>query len=357
VEAGAEREAVGRSEAGARRLGVEGEAGASGPRRSPGDARRQARLEPVEKIFTHAKQVCRRVRRCAASPQHQLQLWRATTGHATQVGYAVEVSTSEGATPVKFDNPPVVSVTLTLFFEPIPNVQASHFSLLREKWRASYPNVAELPPMRRRNRDGEESKLVRTGGTWPLPYTIFTSENDCDSIAFQNDRLVRSWNFHESSQGYPGFQIIFDDMTALFTEFEQVVHDETDAEVCVTGSRCDYTNHLDEMPLAELFLGLATQWRESPKTEPNIEFPQPEYAGVRLVFSNPGDLPSSVVQMAVDKDEDGTVLGFVSDFTLSEPQSAQISEFGGIGHAHDQLIKAFTQYTSASMQANWKRKS
>jgi len=52
VEVGAEREAGGRSGAGARRLGVEGEAGASGPRRSPGDARRQARLESVEKILT-----------------------------------------------------------------------------------------------------------------------------------------------------------------------------------------------------------------------------------------------------------------------------------------------------------------
>ena len=82
VEGGAEREAVGRSEAGARRLGVEGEPGASGVP-AGGCRRAVGALEPVQKVLTPRVLVT-----CPShgSPTREpRQRHRATTGAADYV--------------------------------------------------------------------------------------------------------------------------------------------------------------------------------------------------------------------------------------------------------------------------------
>jgi len=249
----------------------------------------------------------------------------------------------------------VVSVSLTVYFEPIENLQASHLSSLREQWKGNYPNLAELPPLRPRNRGGNEAALFPIA-SWPCPYVMFSTEDDQESIAIQSDRFIRSWSFQADeteSVTYPGFEQIRADLVEHFDEFKETVQAELDHDVVVTGSECDYINSLDDdLSPEQLMVGLTTKW----STAVNVsESPALTYGGVRLHLCNDPDLQGCSVTLRLDADrEDGPMLGITSSFDLAENEDASIAiELGGLDRAHERLIETFLEYTSDEMHKKW----
>lgn len=257
---------------------------------------------------------------------------------------------------VAFTDPPVISVSLTVYFEPVEALQATHLSSLREAWRDDFPNVAELPPLRSRNRGGEEASLVPIGA-WPCPYVMFTTAGDESSIAIQSDRFICSWAFPtgDAPSTYPGFQDIRARLVSHFTEFSETVRREVDRELTLTGSECDYLNLLDNnLSVEELMVGITTKWstRVSHAVSAAVS-----YGGVRLHLCNDDDLLGCTVniKLDVDNDDDGPVLGISSFFDLpSEGEDADLP-LGGLDRAHDRLIATFLEYTSDEMQQSWGR--
>lgn len=265
--------------------------------------------------------------------------------------------TADSVSRADFLQPPVVSVSLTVFFEPVESLQASHLSSLRERWKDHYPNLAELPPLRPRNRGGNEASLVPIG-SWPCPYVMFSSEDDESSIAIQSDRFIRSWSFRADrapSSAYPGFKEIRKDLVQHFEEFQRTLRAELSQELLITGSECDYLNLLDsEMPPEQLMVGVTTKWSAT------VDAPVSSavtYGGVRLHLCDADELDGCSVTLRLDVDSDGPMLGIESAYELSDDGSDAAVELGGLDRAHEKLIYTFLEYTSDEMQNKWGRKA
>lgn len=263
--------------------------------------------------------------------------------------------TSRAAAKLRFTDPPVVSVSLTVFFEPLERLQASHLSSLREQWKDHYPNLAELPPLRPRNRGGNEAALVPIG-SWPCPYIMFSSEDDQSSIAIQSDRFIRSWSFRATETPvvtYPGFDTIREDLVRHFNQFKETVRTELDQKVTVTGSECDYLNLLDnEMTPEQLMVGVTTKWNlvaSAPISSATT------YGGVRLHLCAADALEGCSVTLQLDVDSDGPMLDIQSAFDISADDATADLDLGGLDLAHDKLIETFLEYTSVEMQSKWGR--
>lgn len=254
-----------------------------------------------------------------------------------------------------FTDPPVVSVSLTVFFEPVESLQASHLSSLREQWKDHYPNLAELPPLRPRNRGGNEAALVPIGA-WPCPYIMFSSEDDQSSIAIQSDRFIRFWSFSPAVTEpaiYPGFEEIRADLVEHFDQFRDTLRAELDQEIVLTGSECDYLNLLKEMPAERLMVGITTKWATPVDTSTSTAI---TYGGVRLHLCDTDQLEGCAVTLRLDIDSDGPMLGIESALELTEAEAADDElELGGLDRAHQKLIETFLEYTSDEMQKRWGR--
>lgn len=185
---------------------------------------------------------------------------------------------------------------------------------------------------------------------------MFSTDDDESSIAIQNDRFIRTWSFAsgESQGSYPGFAHIRDDLASHFDEFVATLKSELDLDVVLTGSECDYTNVLDDMPIAELMVGVTTRW--SVKAE-GATSASATYGGVRMHLCKDDDLEGCSVNLALDVDSDGAFLGIVSSFDLADQGEDAPVVLGGLDRAHDKLIATFVEYTSDEMHGRWGREA
>jgi len=255
---------------------------------------------------------------------------------------------------VAFDNPPVRRVELSVYFKQIQGFQVSHLSRLREQWRGDYPNSAELPPVRPVNRSGEETQLLPIGSAWPLPYIVWSTEDEERAVGIQNDRFVISWRFSEQSEKYPGFAILSAELEQRLSELKSVVRNETGVELEILGSECGYLNELPETPANKLLVGVATKWTVDGADGPDIPA---TYSGIRMHLCNDPALRECVLDLALDLDDDGPFLSITSAFDLPDEPQGETLGLGGLRHAHDRLIETFLDFTSAEMHEEWGRRT
>lgn len=269
-------------------------------------------------------------------------------GHVRYRG-AVDTHSTNGPS-VRFGRPPVQYVALTVYFEAIEGLQVSHFSSLRESWRSEYPETAELPPLRPRNRGGEETAVVPIAQAWPFPYLMFSTADDVETIAIQSDRFTKTWTFSPGANEYPGFDALSHDMEARFGQFLEAVNKETGQTVQPFASECLYRNSIDGWSAEELMVGIATRW-EVQVVKPPASL-NAAYAGVRLHTRSDKDIPGCAVTLSLDVDEDGSVLTLESDYMPSDEIELH-GRLGGIDVAHDNLIRKFVEFTNPEMHAKW----
>ncbi|UFN46074.1 TIGR04255 family protein [Nocardioides okcheonensis] len=257
-------------------------------------------------------------------------------------------------TDVKFSNPPVAAVMLTVYFEAIETLQPIHLSRLREMWRDRYPTTGNLPPLRPHPlagvSDDDDDEL-----TWQFPYMIFGTDDESDAVAIQNDRFVRSWHFTEGASSYPGFDELRADMAQRFQEFKTVVQAEVGRDVVLTASECRYTNPLPKMPMADLLVGVASGWKGNPG---GADLSMAHYGSVFFHLDDP-ELPASHVSVDLDVDEaDGATMTIRSRYAANKlPSEAddqgEVLELAGVDLAHAALIRTFLTFTSSEMQTVW----
>jgi uncharacterized protein (TIGR04255 family) len=248
-----------------------------------------------------------------------------------------------------FSDPPVRHVELTVYFKPIHALRVSHLSSLREAWKDDYPVVAELAPLRPRNRGGQEADVTPYREAWPFPYVMLSSKDDSRSVAFQNDRFVVTWAFDETDASYPGFEKISAHLRDLLGQLRDVVSAETEQDLDLTRSECWYLNELPDIPATELLVGVATRWHGSAGSS---ELPPSHYSGFRLHIDDE-DHPTCGAEISLDIDNDGASLIIASRFDVENDQAPD--EVAGLTIAHDLLIRQFLAFTSPEMQKAWGR--
>ncbi|MBW9207517.1 TIGR04255 family protein [Mumia sp. zg.B17] len=254
----------------------------------------------------------------------------------------------------RFAHPPVRSVYLAVYFEPVEGLQVSHFSSLRERWRNDYPVTAELPPLRPRNRGGEEMAVVPVSPrAWPFPYLMWSAEDDQQNLAIQNDRFILSWSFSPDSR-YPGFDSLSTTMAERFAQFEAAVEAETSEALILAGAECQYVNRIEGYSAQQMIVGIATRW-SAPDIEDVGESLNATYSGLRLHTCTDEGMEGCSVNLSLDVDDDGTFLAIESERDLLSDESNL--RLAGLDVAHRQLIRKFVEFTSVEMHEAWGRMS
>jgi uncharacterized protein (TIGR04255 family) len=98
-----------------------------------------------------------------------------------------------------FDSPPVSEVALTVFFEPLNQLQTAHVGLLWQEFRARFPRVEDQPPLPPVIESfGVPSTFnlgiqIHVTASPGIPRSLFVDDQGAELIQFQNDRISHNW--------------------------------------------------------------------------------------------------------------------------------------------------------------------
>lgn len=251
-----------------------------------------------------------------------------------------------GPTDVRFAQPPVKVVELTIFFDQLEGLQASHLSQLREKWRGEYPQVAELAPSAPPRNNVTRPTISGPGsGTWPCPEVQFSTADGDEGLAIQNDRVIRRWYF--GFKEYPGFAALSDDLLSRLDQFEHVLKTELGVQgLTFTGGQCWYVNEIENMNDDELAVGLLTGWSG---TVANTGVRR--WSFLRLHKCDDVELDGCSLTATVDGNHEDSPVLILDSLTDDVREGEGPREL--IDRAHGQLLREFMELTSEVQHEKW----
>lgn len=247
--------------------------------------------------------------------------------------------------PVRFSNPPVKRVALTLRFTSDGSIQASHVAPLRVRWAEEFPLAEEAPPLTPYDVDAEGPTFLSSDEAWPLPFTRYSNNTGDRSIAFQNDRLQVSWRFEPDTPSYPGFDALAGELSQRFAELKSLLAD-VGVAIVVDGARCDYLNVLDRETSAQAAVGVLTDWGAAPSARVDAggfvgvhihPCQQEEEHGCNAVLSTEAVGEDATLRVSVERDRADEGEG----------------EFDGLREAHDELVNIFLDFTTEEQKRRW----
>lgn len=253
---------------------------------------------------------------------------------------------------LRFENPPVQQVVLSIFFRPLVALQTSHLIPIISQWSEHYPQLDELSTIGtwRPLEPEEANEIVNLGRRTRTPLFILQSADGQRSLQFQQDRLELVWRFEAegSSNEYIGYIALRDEIEKRLSEFADSVRQVANLEVVPERSDATYQNLVD-MPVRDFSVGVLTSWELS-KASPDH---QSLYSGIRLgAFLREGDDNSDTL-VAIEPGPDGEG----TDFTI---EAQQIIRDGGsymtaLDEAHQIVLRIFTQLVSEDLLESWGR--
>jgi uncharacterized protein (TIGR04255 family) len=251
----------------------------------------------------------------------------------------------EDAGTIRFNDPPVRRVMLTIRFHADVSIQASHVAPLRVRWAEEFPIAEELPPFPPIDAYNEAPTFLSSEDAWPLPYTRYTTNNGDRSIAFQNDRFSVAWHFDPGAPRYPGFAMLSGELERKFTELTEELS-KAGIVLTVRGARCDYSNKLDRIAPAEAAVGVLTDWAAQP-SQRAAEAPA---VHTHLHPCGAQEEHGCNATVSVQSDDTGTLLRLSAERWIEENSD---DEIGGLREAHDELVKLFIDFTTSEQRERW----
>lgn len=289
----------------------------------------------------------------AAGHDPELRVQRRFRGQIDEIDRIIECSVGLSVSEVRFANPPVRFVILTVFFEPLVDLKTTHIGSLFDIWKTAYPRVSETGPYEYFTLPGaadesDEEGSKRDADSWPMPFIQFTDELSDVGLGFQADRFFLRWAFGDDGSTYPGFIDLFAEMKLKYEQFQDRVLDVTGASPRPTAVECHYTNDLSTVPASavegteELMLAefgpFGTALRNRDINSFSLQF---SCAATR---GNPGS------EMRVTADRFGELVraGLTSNQIVGDRDA-----FEALQDAHDELIDMFMLVTTESMRSVW----
>ncbi|RRQ29227.1 hypothetical protein DK926_04925 [Rhodococcus sp. Eu-32] len=262
----------------------------------------------------------------------------------------------------QYDEPPVRSVVLTVYYAPISDLGLPLALELSKLWMGSYPAVSQ-ETLRPRPPELPATSPFE-GDSWPFPRIVQTDSTLSRAISYQFDQISLRWTFDGGVQAnkYPGFEELFLELTNVYNDFLQVVNKISESHVIVQGCGCEYSNSFDATPPENWAVGFMTGWSsgipdKSVVTGQNEVFIR--FSGESAVDdvdktysvqASRGKTHGSSIRIRATaryRSADG------SDSTATE----SVNEFAAVSvlmnSAHDLLIEKFESASSDSMKEEW----
>jgi uncharacterized protein (TIGR04255 family) len=260
----------------------------------------------------------------------------------------VGVDTGTAAQALRFDHPPVRSVSLTVYFEAVQGMLITSTGSIVEAIKSDFPIVverfAELPWVLEDDEDADFEVP-----DLPFPYLSFDNGSG-HSVHFQDDRFRIQWAFTDG-HGYPGFNVLREQLSEHFTLFEKQVQVLTGQSPRISHVQVRYDNPVDAPVTLDVMLrahGIDTM------------------SGTPLVLSNPItdavfhgtiEFPSDRVKADVAifaSDGAGSASGRLRLLSRARLPKPLVGEWRDLlDQAHENLIVSFGRLTSAEQKTRW----
>lgn len=252
---------------------------------------------------------------------------------------------------VRFTQPPVREVSLTVLWDPLEGLLAADVGDLLSELRPDYPKISEKPAMPPWNNIKFPSIQVLADNE-VLPYSWWmANETDTMLVRFQFDRIVCSWRHTPSGTAYPEYSKMRADLEHLV----QVVGrwllnkptQDLDLSEHVQQVQVDYINQVDMAPI-DLLRGIINGWQE-PSAKPSHHVAL--LLGATLLAES--DQPEqNETTVKVDSDgSDGSILTLISAAQKAEHEDYMTS----LDRAHEHCQRTFLSITSEQLQSKWGR--
>lgn len=258
---------------------------------------------------------------------------------------------------LRFKNPPVRTVELSLYFDQVELKLTRIFPLiaaLQENFPEAREEFAHLPWTIEAQDFDYPNFLPEGAENFPFPFFTF-ADNEGRSVSFQDDRVVLRWEF-DSSREYPGYEELIASLKTTFLKFESHATLPPSGKIQVRRVRAEYSNDTDSnIPWT------VSQQVFSP-TDPHVEAnPIPELQGTNAggLFHFDSDTLIAHVDFAAISNVSINTLSLRSTVHSSKSDEADSEEaldwIDALNFAHDRLIYCFSQLTTDDQQNSWGR--
>ncbi len=250
---------------------------------------------------------------------------------------------------VRFKQPPVREVTLTVFFDALPTLQVSHLATLISAWQEEFPKTDELPPaLPWRESARSAAALLAPGSKWPFPRLWLSNSGSDRSIQIDNDRVAFTWHFAEGGQ-YPSYLALRRQFGALYAQFDEAAERETGERPQPRRAEAQYSNELRTDDARTVLLRLVGA------QESTGEASGADYVSFRLHRCAAPSTEDCTVNVSVDM-ETGTGSPYASmALNTSKDVTPDLDVWDALDQAHDALIGEFMRATDDDMRKQWDR--
>lgn len=259
----------------------------------------------------------------------------------------------------QYDEPPVRSVVLTVYYAPINDFGLPLALELAKLWAERYPAITQ-EPLRPRPPELPASSPFE-GITWPFPRVMQTDNTLSRSISYQFDQFSLRWTFDGGVQAnkYPGFNALFDELKEVYQKFSNAVDKMSESSVSIQACGCEYANNFDDISPESWVVGFVSGWNESiPEASITVDDKK-----VFLRFtgtSNNDNIEQSYSIQVSRKKAKGSSIRIRASARLSTEESVtqnreHLSVDALMESAHDLLIENFEKASDDAMKERWGR--
>ena len=132
--------------------------------------------------------------------------------------------------PPDFKNPPLTEVGMSVQFEPLRQMQVSHFGLLWAHFKSDYPNSKQYSPTPPFKEDfsppSPPTVQFQYSDEPPMPCMGFMNEDKTRLIRLQTDRFSYNWRQLQTGQSYPRYESVRSNFVESLNKFMQFVESE-----------------------------------------------------------------------------------------------------------------------------------
>ena len=262
---------------------------------------------------------------------------------------------------LRFDQPPVRSVVLTVYFKALEDFTLVHAMRLTSDWADKYPDVRQESL---RPRPQEVASSNPFSGEWPLPRVVLTHQSLSHALSFQSDQISLRWTFDEKGESgnYPGFERLLRELEQAFSHFSQVIDSDSSSNVQIQACTCEYVNIVDEIGFEQWVLGYVTDWTPAAKSTAAYLAPRarPQRYTYTAVSDEGGDGTQPVLTCGVNvvgRKHGGVSMRLRGTAELPKVPAKDNSNSGDVVEllvaAHDNLTLHFAQLSSSEMKESW----
>lgn len=266
-------------------------------------------------------------------------------------------------TDLQFSEPPVRSVVLTVYFEPIMDFGFLQSLKLSERWAADYSAIRQTEPRPRPREMPQVSVFADL--EWPFPRIVHTHDSLSRALSYQFDQFSLRWTFgdHEQPNPYPGFESLLGELQEAFGYFAEVIDSESSTRLVVNGCGCEYVNSIEDLSVESWIVGYLTGWAATPGAPDSRTGAGRSHYGVREEVQSENS--KEVCALEANARKDGTTLRIRA--TSQDSRDAKAEEGSELDNksriveyfttAHDLATVRFETTSSAAMKTSWELNS